>query len=252
MKIFQLLTLVLYFLLSSARAQQSSDKIIVGDFEPDWLNIELIDNQEIKEQAKAIGRLIMPAKRNAACTAFLISDDVVMTNEHCIGSAEDAVGAKVIFNYLEEGQAQTFICDKFISNNEKLDYAVLKCNGSPGSIFGTVKLSHTEPENGIAIYVVHQNCDYYQIKGCKKSKKVSFGNLVGFNLFRVHHNADTLPGSSGAPIFSLDTHEVIGLHNSGSGHEETEGRRNGRGKLNLGIKMSQIVAEIQTIFPDLP
>lgn len=252
MKIFQLLTLVCAFVLSSANAQQSFDKIIVGNFEPDWLNVENVDNELVQEQSRAIGRLIMPAKRNAACTAFLISDDIVMTNEHCIGSAEDAVGAKVIFNYSEEGKPETFVCDKFISNNEKLDYALLKCHGSPGSIFGTVKLAPTEPENGIAIYVVHQNCDYYQIKGCKRSKKVSFGNLVGFNLFRVHHNADTLPGSSGAPIFSLDTHEVIGLHNSGSGHEETEGRRNGRGRMNLGIKMSQIVSEIQVILPDLP
>jgi len=251
MKLFKLLTLFAgYFLFSFD--SQALDKVIIGDFEPNWVNAESIKNEEINQQSRAIGRLIMPAKKNSACTAFLISDDVIMTNEHCIGSADDAVGAKVLFDYLDEGEHHTFICDQFISNNEKLDYALLKCQGSPGSIFGTVKLSSTELDNGSQIYVVHQNCDYYQIKGCKRSKKVSLGNLVGFNLHRVHHNADTLPGSSGSPIFSLDTHEVIGLHNSGSGHEESGGRRNGRGKLNLGIKMSQIVAEIQVIFPDLP
>jgi Trypsin-like peptidase domain len=247
-----ILTLTGYFLFFKAYAQQSVDKVIIGDYDPNWVSVETVEDQEIREQSRAIGRLIMPAKKNSACTAFLISDDVIMTNEHCIGSANDAVGAKVLFDYLDESEHQTFICDQFISNNEKLDYALLKCQGSPGRIFGTVKLSPTELDNGSHIYIVHQNCDYYQTKGCKRSKKVSFGNLVGLNLHRVHHNADTLPGSSGSPIFSLDTHEVIGLHNSGSGHEETQGRRNGRGKLNLGIKMSQILAEIQTIFPDLP
>jgi hypothetical protein len=247
-----ILTIIGYFLFSSAYAQQSFDKIIVGDFEPDWVNIEIVDNEQIREQSRAIGRLILPAKKNAACTAFLISDDVIMTNHHCISSAEDAVGAKVYFNYLSEGEHQTVICDKFISNNEKLDYALLKCEGSPGNIFGKVKLSQNEPDNGMPIYLIHQNCDYYQIKGCKRSKKLSFGSITGFNSSRVYHNADTLPGSSGSPIFSLDTHEVIGLHNSGSGHEENNGRRNGRGKTNLGIKMSQILSEIQVILPDLP
>lgn len=250
MNLLKLLTVV--GLISPAFAQQSFDKVIIGDFEPNWVNIESIEDEQIREQSKAIGRLIMPAKKNTACTAFLVTDDVIMTNEHCISSPEDAVGAKVYFNYLEDGEHQTFLCDKFISNNEKLDYALLKCQGSPGSIFGTVKLSQSESNLGKPIYVVHQNCDYYQTKGCKRSKKVSFGDVIGFNSHRVHHNADTLPGSSGSPIFSLDTHEVIGLHNNGSGHEETNGRRNGRGKMNLGIKMSQIVVEIQVILPELP
>lgn len=251
MKILKFLTLVGYFLFSSANAQQSFDKIIIGNFEPDWVNVEAIDNPEIKEQAKAIGRLIMPAKSNAACTAFLISDDVIMTNHHCISKPEDAVGAKVYFNYLSQGEHQTFICDKFISNNEKLDYALLKCDGAPGSIFGKVKLSQIEPNSSEPIYLVHQNCDYYQNTGCKRSKKISFGTITDIKGSRIYHNADTLPGSSGSPIFSLDTHEVIGLHNSGSGEEESNGRRTGRGKVNLGIKMSQIIAEIQVIIPDL-
>ena len=247
-----ILTLAGYFLFSSAYAQQSFDKIIVGDFDPDWVNIEKIDNEQIRDQSKAIGRLIMPAKRNAACTAFLISDDVIMTNHHCISSAEDAVGAKVLFNYLGEGEPQVFICDKFISNNEKLDYALLGCEGTPGSIYGKVKLSQKESSQSEPIYLIHQNCDYYQNKGCRRSKIVSFGEVTDIKGSRIYHNADTLPGSSGSPIFSLETHEVIGLHNSGSGEEETNGRRSGRGKVNLGIKMSQILSEIQTILPDLP
>lgn len=246
------LTLIGYLLLSTGYAQQSFDKIIIGDFEPDWVNVENVDNPEIKEHAKAIGRLIMPAKRNAACTAFLISDDVIMTNHHCISTPEDAVGAKVYFNYLSEGEPQTFICEKFISNNKNLDYALLECEGSPGSIYGKVKLSQQEPTLSEPIYLIHQNCDYYQEKGCRRSKKVSFGTITGLNSVRVYHNADTLPGSSGSPIFSLNSHEVIGLHNSGSGEEESNGRRTGRGKVNLGIKMSQIIAEIQVILPDLP
>ncbi len=238
------------FLFSSTT--QAIDKVIVGDFDPNWLGIESIENGQILEKSKAIGRLILPAKRNSACTAFLISDDMVMTNAHCVSKPEYAVGAKIYFNYLNEGEHNTFICNQFITSNKKLDYAILKCEGSPGSIFGKVKLSQVKPESGMHIYIIHQNCDYYQNRGCKRTKKVSFGMLTGQFSNRITHNADTLPGSSGSPIFSLDTHEVIGLHNNGSGHEEINGRRNGRGKMNLGIKMYQIVREIQTIFPDLP
>ena len=121
--------LVFFFgscLISSAYSSQNFDKIIVGDFEPDWKDIEAIDNPEIQEQARAVGRLIIPAKKNAGCTNFLISDDVIMTNQHCISSQEDAVGAFVYFNYQKEGQHQAFICDEFISNNKKLDFALFK------------------------------------------------------------------------------------------------------------------------------
>jgi V8-like Glu-specific endopeptidase len=234
-----------------SKAFGSIDKVIVGDFEPNWLGIESVEDAKILEQSKTVGRLILPAKRNAACTAFLISDDMVMTNRHCVKGPEDAVGAKIYFNYINEGDHQIFKCDQFITNNEKLDYAILKCEGSPGSIYGKVKLSQAKPETGMHIYIIHQNCDFYQNPSCKRTQKVSFGMVTGQFSFRINHNADTLPGSSGSPIFSLDTHEVIGLHNNGSGHEEINGRRNGRGKMNLGIKMFEIVKEIQTIFPDL-
>ena len=127
----------------------------------------------------------------------------------------------------------------------------LRCKRSPGSIFGKIKLSKSEPEVDMPIYLIHQNCDYYQNKGCKRSKKISFGKITEINDFRLSHNADTLPGSSGSPIFSKETHELIGIHNSGSGHEETNGVRNGRGKENLGIRMSQIVSDIQSTHPDL-
>jgi V8-like Glu-specific endopeptidase len=240
------------FLFSKAFGLDSFDKVIVGDFEPNWLGIESVEDGQILEQSKAVGRLILPAKKNSACTAFLISDEMVMTNAHCVRGPEDAVGAKIYLNYINEGERQTFICDQFITNNKKLDYAILKCEGSPGSIFGKVKLSQVKLETGMHIYIIHQNCDYYQNGRCKRTKKVSFGMLTGQNSIRITYNADTLPGSSGSPVFSQDSHEVIGLHNNGSGHEEINGRRNGRGKMNLGIKMSEIVREIQTIFPDLP
>ncbi len=247
MKKFLILTLGCVFILPLF----AMDKIIVGDFMPDWQNIETLNNPKIQDEGRAVGRLSMPAKRTT-CTAFLISEDIIMTNQHCIKKPEDAVGAKIYFDYLEQGEPRVFLCDKFISNNKKLDYALLKCEGSPGLTYGYVKLSQTPPTPNMVVYLVHQNCDYYQNQSCKRSKKVSFGQLTSVEDDRLYHNGDTLPGSSGSPIFSTETHEVIGLHNSGSGEEETNGRRNGRGKINLGIPMSSILAEIRVILPDLP
>jgi len=50
---------------------------------------------------------------------------------------------------------------------------------------------------------------------------VSYGNLDKIKNEQINHFCNTLPGSSGSPILSLDTFKVIGIH-CGSNRDENE------------------------------
>ena len=55
------------------------------------------------------------------------------------------------------------------------------------------------------------------ILNCPEGKDciVSFGVILETKDSNIYHNCNTDQGSSGAPIFSLNSHKVIGIHNAG-------------------------------------
>jgi V8-like Glu-specific endopeptidase len=67
---------------------------------------------------------------------------------------------------------------------------------------------------------------------------------VNFN-----HNADTLSGSSGAPVFSTIEDRVVGIHYNG--YYEGQNRDLGRGVVNSAMKMNLIIEDIREKFPEI-
>lgn len=61
------------------------------------------------------------------------------------------------------------------------------------------------------IYVIHQNC---QPEGCTATKKYSPGEVrdADYRTYSLLHDADTEDGSSGAPMLSGSSHQVVGLN----------------------------------------
>src|SRR5690606_15550189 len=116
---------------------------------------------------------------------------------------------------------------------------------SPGAQYGTVNLAQAAAAASSDLYVIHQNCDYYTVQDCVPTKKISKGKLVSIRAEdgEYVHNADTLGGSSGSPVFGTN-HEVIAIHHAGAG-----GWFNGRGYENYAVPMHKIVAKIQSTFP---
>lgn len=231
---------------SDSSAIQSS--VIIGDI--DWVETETLAASSFQARnARAVGKINLPWA-DSRCTAFLISEDVIMTNQHCIEQASHAQGVKVTFDLVEgvtADQRQEFDCSTFIGNDEELDFALLRCEGSPGAQYGTVKLARRAATAGSDLYVIHQNCDYYTEQECEPTKKLSNGKLVKIRTEdgEYAHNADTLGGSSGSPVFGAN-HEVIAIHHAGAG-----GWFNGRGYENYAVPMHAIVTRINTKFPSV-
>ncbi len=223
-----------------------SSSVIIGDI--DWRETEDLAASSFEAQnARAVGKIILPWA-DSRCTAFLIADDIIMTNQHCIEQASHAQGVKATFDLVagaSADQVQEFDCDEFIGNDEQLDFALLRCQGSPGAQYGTVSLSAAAAVVDSDLYVIHQNCDYYTQRDCTPTKKISNGKLVSIRTEdgEYVHNADTLGGSSGSPVFGANN-KVIAIHHAGAG-----GWFNGRGYENYAVPMHKIVAKIRTAFP---
>jgi len=225
-----------------------SSQIIVGDL--DWQEItDLPVSNGIRVNGKAVATLQLPVL-DSRCTGFMISDDVLMTNQHCIPSSGYARGVTATFGHVKGASSETkksFECDEFVGNDEVLDFALLKCKGSPGRVYGKVTLEERQADIGREIYIVQQNCDYYSDGQCDPAQKFSEGKLLALkDEHEFTHDADTLGGSSGSPVFDRSTGKVVALHHAGYGNNGM-----GRGVENYAVRMSQVVAKLKTKFPSV-
>ena len=218
----------------------SQSQVIVGSV--DWSSTTLLADSKA-EKARAVGYLQIPAKRSR-CTAWLASDDIVITNNHCIANETEAVGARVSFNY-EDGISTTlrtwYDCSQFVKTWENLDMTALRCapigGELPGQVHGYLRVSDADAEMNASIYILHQNCDSFTNSGCSPTKKYSPGTVMNatYRITDVSYNADTLGGSSGSPVLSEKTHEVVALHHYGFNKDTL-----GRGTHNSGVRASLI------------
>lgn len=215
--------------------------VIVGP--ADWISATQLSGTEA-ERAKAVGYLQVPGT-GIRCTAWLASKDIVITTRHCIDSEWRAKGARVSFNFNDGVSAEQTVwydCSQFVKTWEKLDMTALRCApGSdgkrPGEVYGYLRVSDEGTRWNESIYILHQACDRYTNPGCALTKKYSPGSVMNptYRITDVSYNADTLESSSGAPVLSSLTHEVIALHHAGYDSDESE-----RGSYNSGVRAGLI------------
>jgi len=227
-------------------ASQESN-VIVGSV--NWVSATTLSGTQ-RTRSLAVGYLSIPAV-SSRCTAWLVSPDVLITNNHCIGSASQAVGARASFNYedgVASGSRVWYNCDTFIKTWSTDDMTAVRCSATngqlPGNVYGWLTVSSTNAATNASIYVVHQNCDYYTTSGCSPTKKSSPGVVknANYSTTDLSYDADTLGGSSGSPVLSASTHQVVGLHHIGLG-----GNAQGRGTANTGVKATRVKARLAEI-----
>jgi len=223
------------------------ERVIVGTV--DWSSATSLTGAKA-DRAKAVGYLSIPAN-GTRCTAWLVSEDLVITNNHCIASSGQAVGAKVAFNYDDNTNAASRVwydCSTFVQTWSSLDMTALRCsavNGVlPGVANGYLGVAGSDAATNESIYVLHQNCDYYTTPSCSPTKKYSPGIITNgnYSIYDASYNADTLGGSSGSPVLSASGNEVVALH-----HYGFNGNSLGRGTHNSGVRASHIRAALRDV-----
>lgn len=209
---------------------------------------DLSQSDFLRRMARPVGRFVFTNSSGSIfyCTASLIADDLMLTNDHCVNDIAEGV---LWMGYLrprdDSGVAMYEVELPVLEQNSERDYAILRVRGNPGRTWGTVTLSRRVPEPRQSLFMIHHPGGMVQhiTRGrCQAADpSVERDELI--------HVCDTMGGSSGAPIFDFETREVVGLHYRRYSLQEQNG-----GQLIATLAgVSSIVADlIDTATPAAP
>jgi S1-C subfamily serine protease len=182
--------------------------------------------------ARAVGRVVDAPVRQPVRpvgTGSLVTPRLLLTNNHVCGSAEQASGMKVEFNYEydEVGAPRPedpwqLAPDDFFVTDPELDFtlvAVSDRDGSPpGTVYGSIPLIG---QTGKAVIGEVVNVIHHPV-GERKKVSIRFNRMVAEDDLWIRYESDTQEGSSGAPVFN-DQWEMIALHHGGVTATDAEG-----------------------------
>lgn len=194
---------LLAFLIVALEFVRASDKLIVDRL--DWKPIAEMDTS-IQFLGESVGELTIPVSYNR-CTAFFIRPQYIMTASHCVTNQKQAKGVNLAIS-----ETYDYTCDKLVMIDRYFDYSILKCREEHYTFIPVQKIPVHINED---IKIIHVNCNWKDNKSCKPAKIISTDKINRIFYRDIVHRADTLGGSSGAPIFNKNN-ELIGIHHSGS------------------------------------
>ncbi len=156
-------------------------------------------------------------------TGFMVSPDLLLTNNHVLKSSEPATGSEVEFGYQESFTGAPirsvvfrFDPQRFFFTDKKLDFTMVAVE--PRSTSGAEEVvsfgcTGLIEESGKALVgefvniIQHPNGELKQVAIRENQIADVFEDFV-------HYQTDTAPGSSGSPVLN-DQWEVVALHHSG-------------------------------------
>lgn len=182
-------------------------------------------------KARAVCRI--KTARNLG-TGFLIAPGILMTNNHVLGSKNEAQDSVAEFGF-EPGREMIVVAiqpNRLFITHKELDFTIVACDGEP-----LAQLSHIPLLRSPATVTRHERVNIIQHpSGRPKEVTLHDNHVIWIKDRVVHYRTDTEPGSSGSPVFN-NQWDLVALHHAGF-HE-------GSGKvLNEGIRISAIAAHL--------
>ena len=176
-------------------------------------------------KARSVARVVLAS--GASGSGFLTNDDLLITNHHVLPTEADAQQAIVQFNYQETIAGLSAPMEEFklapqdvfvTSPREKDDWTAVRIKGNPNEKWGVLKLTRANPQ-------VQDRVNIIQHPGGGPKQIALYHNVVVFvGHSRLQYLTDTLPGSSGSPVFDNDW-RVVALHHSGGWLREPGSKR---------------------------
>ena len=200
--------------------------------------------QQGLEAAKSVCRIVTPKGRG---TGFLIGQGRVMTNHHVLSDPAVAAKSHVELNFQEDafGEMQEPVRYRLLGDGLRadldLDFSVVRIEPVDSlpelESWGTLALT-ADPPPGVGEHVTiiqHPG-------GGAKQIALTANQVVNVFEHRLQYTTDTLPGSSGSPVFN-DEWKVVALHHAGGNLVTNE--RGDRMFANEGILMARILERLQ-------
>lgn len=192
-------------------------------------------------------------------TGFLISPQLVITNNHVIESASAAREMQIEFDYELDVDGRAMTPTRFAlapeqafvtSDRDDLDYTVVAIGrrlDGPKDLrtFGSLPLSGARNKHALGDFVnIVQHPQARMKQAIVRDNQLVSRPKGGAVL---HYVADTEPGSSGSPVFNV-LWEVVALHHWGGPHRELFDEQGLRvpATVNEGVRTSAIVSDLQT------
>jgi hypothetical protein len=152
---------------------------------------------------------------NSYGSGFLIDKNLLVTNHHVLPSVTDAENARADFGYelSEEGRIQapvSFLLDPAMGfvTSQSDDWTVVRIKGDANQDWGAIPLLGAKTRLNDFVNII-------QHPGGGPKQIAIYHNLVVFvDNMRVQYLTDTMPGSSGSPVFDSGW-QLIAIHHSG-------------------------------------
>jgi len=191
-------------------------------------------------RSEAVVRVVL--KDGSAGSGFLTTDDRLVTNNHVINSKEAAATASVQFNYQStpNGLAapmQPFSLDPeggFWTSQDD-DWTVVQFQGSPSADWEPIPLDVTPIERDAYVNIVQHP------GGGQKQLSIAANVVTYVGEGRVQYLTDTMPGSSGSPVFDAKWN-LVALHHSGGWLTEPNAPQGSTFYRNEGISIDRILS----------
>lgn len=192
--------------------------------------------------SRAVGRIVTPSWKG---TGFIINGNWLITNWHVLPDAQVTGDAELELNYEEDIDGRILPTERYRLDptshfaDETLDCARVKVidrSSSPLATWGQLSFERALPIRVGDHVAIIQHPD-----GGPKKIAMGGNQIVNLYDYRVHYMTDTMPGSSGAPVFN-DRWQVVAVHHAGGNVESSS--RGDRIFANEGILAERLLQSL--------
>lgn len=164
-------------------------------------------------------------------SGFMVSPTLLLTNHHVLEDRRFALRSLAEFDFETDinfmpKPTRNFRLDpeQFFYNNPELDFALVAVqpqalDGTPLSQFGFLPLI---PQTG-KVLVGEAVSIIQHPEGADKHVAIRSNHILSLHDDFIHYETDTMPGSSGSPVFN-DQWQVAALHHSGVPRVNAQGK----------------------------
>lgn len=195
----------------------------------------------IRTWGRAVARLrfVGADGRQYVCTGFMITADLMLTNQHCINTDAERRSALVDFNYDGPGSAtRTVRVKELVLSNMPRDYSLLRLASRPN--VGILNLQPSTLSQKLPLIIVqHPGGEMKQVSivDCYIVEPSAAGLTADRTDFE--HFCDTKGGSSGSPVLDPAQKAVVGLHHLGFLPDDKR-------LVNRAVSIGEVLAHIKS------
>jgi len=177
-------------------------------------------------------------------SGFLTKHNIFVTNHHVLSTAEEARAATIQFNYQHDSTGLAYetvdmeLDPSTFRTSIEDDWTFVRIKGDANADWGAIDLIPVEIS-------VNRRANIIQHPGGQTKRIALYHNIITYVDDRqVQYLTDTLPGSSGSPVFDNEW-RLIALHQKGGFVVDTGTKR--RVHPNTGVNVHRLIRGLENV-----